>query len=87
MRWLIIFVILLTPAVAFGVPVCGPYEEIIRPINQFNERIWGTGIMDRDQVVELWVNRKTQTWTIIVSHRSGAACITEYGNKWIEPIR
>ena len=87
MRYLIVLFILLTPAIAFGAPICGPYERIILSLNQFNERMWGMGIMNREKVAELWVNRKTQTWTIIVSHRSGIACITEYGNKWIEPIR
>ncbi len=74
---------------------CGPYTAIAKQlIQKYKERPTVIGIIDRARHMQTWTTANGSTWTILIVHASGQACIVFAGqnlelipNEIGEPIR
>jgi hypothetical protein len=76
--------VLMPPATAGP---CGIREQIVKDITAtFREKRAAIGLLLTGDVLEVFVS-PAGTWTIVVSKRSGIACIVAAGEVWMqEPV-
>ncbi|KKK69637.1 hypothetical protein LCGC14_2932040 [marine sediment metagenome] len=73
---------------AAQVQQCGSRENIVQILEtRAQEKLTSVGFVDSKRVVEIFVNKNIQTWTIIGSSLTGdgdkISCILFYGKTWI----
>lgn len=64
--------------------VCLPHNEAVERLkNQYNERRAWVGIQhEPHSLVEVFVNPKDSTWTILITRSTGISCVTASGNAY-----
>jgi hypothetical protein len=63
---------------------CGPVDQVVEGLAKgWGEHVRGTGIVDPShQLMMLFVNDVTGTWTLIGLQPNGVACIGASGTNW-----
>ena len=54
-------------------------DELTR---RFGEARRGSGLTANDMLIEVWHNDKTGSWTILLRHPNGLACMIASGQAW-----
>lgn len=66
---------------------CGSRENIVKVLTQqAGETLIGVGLVNPKKAMEIFVNKETDTWTIIGSSLvdgKAQSCILYYGKSWI----
>ena len=73
---------------------CGPRERIVNALEQqAGEKLQSVGLVNPKQVIEVFVNKKADTWTILGSSLNPAgnkvSCVLFHGKTWMtfeEPV-
>lgn len=87
-RWLIgagACVVLAAGLVATGVraQVCVAREGLVRVLaERYGEHESGRGLTASGQLVELFRNPRTESWTLVLSDQSGRSCVLFAGGAW-----
>ena len=70
-------------AAAYAAGRCAPRDKIVKVLaSKFGEKPSAGGIVDSGRgIVELFVSDK-QTWTVLLTNRSGVSCILAAGDGW-----
>lgn len=64
---------------------CGVRETIIKNLARvYHEKSTALGIVNGENVVELFTSPGGKTWTIIVSEPSGRTCFVSSGSDWTQ---
>jgi hypothetical protein len=75
--------ILLLPLPAWSAPQCGPREQVLSVLaTKFNETRRSIGLAANAQVIEIFANAESGTWTITVSLPDGATCLVASGSNF-----
>jgi len=84
MRFIYIAVsILLTTPAAAQAPTCGERAAITaRLAAVFGESQQAAGIVGPIQVLEIWANIETGSWTALTSDHVGRSCLVATGEGW-----
>ena len=63
---------------------CGSRATIVALISGpvYDERRVGLGLDSRSQIVELFTNPSTGSFTIVITNTQGWSCIVRSGNSW-----
>jgi hypothetical protein len=62
--------------------ICAPRAEIVARLEQGQgARLAGSGLRDRETVVEVWAE-PSGDWVLVQSHANGQACILAMGEVW-----
>ena len=85
---LVLFPLLVFSSASIAQIMCGPREKIIEVLEQrAGEKLRNVGFVNPKRVVEIFVNEKTETWTILDSSLTEQgktmSCILFYGKPWI----
>jgi len=77
-----LLLILGTSVWAQGNQLCIPHEEAKKKLSDdFQEnRAWVGMLQNGEGLVELYVNRETNTWTILTTRTQGTSCIASAGS-------
>ena len=68
--------------------MCGPYEAIQNSLTIAHEIIVWNGKIGKDYKVEIWAKvTPPQSWTLLIRHESGMACIKAMGDGWEMPSK
>jgi len=74
-----------SPALAEGPiaeVICAPRAEIVARLEQAQDaHLAGTGLRDREAVMEIWAD-PAGDWTLVQSYANGQACILAMGQVW-----
>ena len=63
--------------------VCGRYLEITQGLShKYQEKIVGRGLTQAASAMEIYVNVDTGTWTVVIVHTTGIACVSAAGTDW-----
>lgn len=67
---------------------CGPRDNVVQMLEQrAGQKLRGVGFVNSKRVVEVFVNKETETWTIIgstlTSSGNASSCILLYGKTWL----
>ena len=63
--------------------MCASRERVVGMLaSNFRERPAAIGMVDRNAVVEIFVSREQDTWTIVASDPDGNSCIISAGEGW-----
>lgn len=66
---------------------CLPYDIGTIPLKQqFGETKKSWGLVNKD-LLELWVNEETGTWTIVLQTSDGMACYVASGDHWMPYLK
>src|SRR4030042_2066781 len=85
--------IVLAAATLFAVPAtaqapCGPTAAIHEFLTvQFGEVLQAVGISEGANLVEVWANLETRSWTLVMSSPDGVSCVFESGVEFISAPR
>ena len=64
-------------------PNCAPRDTITTQMaEKWGEVSQGGGLQSDNRIYEVWSNKKTSTWTIVVTHANGMTCVMATGNHW-----
>lgn len=59
---------------------CAPHDTLARfLIEQFGESVQEQGITEKGDMMQLWANQKTNSWTFMLTGPSGMACLMSSG--------
>lgn len=61
---------------------CAPTKALVEALTlRYDERLvaWGEGPGVSDNVMSLWVNQTSGTWSILVSRQNGTSCVLGTG--------
>lgn len=68
--------------------LCASRADIVKYLKEkHGETSIGMGLRVPSGITELWVNEKTETWSITVTYPSGQTCIVGLGNHWQETFK
>lgn len=63
--------------------VCAPREIVAQALGrEYGEAQVGAGLADGN-IIELWVNAETGTFTLLVTRPDGISCMVGAGDSWI----
>ena len=80
MRLAAALLIALLPAVAQAqVHPCSTYDKISAGLKAKYQERRRVSMVSRTQITEIWVNERTQTWTLLAVNVHGLACIRASG--------
>lgn len=78
-----VFWIFAAPVFAQTANQCGPRAAVVDDLERrFGESQQAAGIVSERQVLEVWSNTDTGTWTALVSDHIGGTCIVASGQSW-----
>ena len=73
--------LLLATHAALATPQCAPREQVLPVLQQkYAEVRQGIGLAGNTQVVEIFANAETGTWTITASRPDGLMCLVASGD-------
>lgn len=78
---------LASPAVAQ--PLCMGYPDLTTMLTtELSQSLASRGVMlhPGHGVAEVWVNKETRSWTLLVMGPSGVACVVSLGTDWETPL-
>ena len=65
--------------------LCAPRDKMTQMLRQqFQSQKMGAGIRDPESMMELWVDTKSEDWTLVMSYADGRACIVAMGESWMD---
>jgi len=68
---------------AFAQTYCAPRSKVVSQLaEKYGEVSHGAGLQSESALVEVWSSRKTGSWTIVVTHADGSACVLAAGKEW-----
>jgi hypothetical protein len=68
---------------AFAASQCGPRDQVVSVLGQkYSETRHGIGLNGPGQVMELYVNPTTGTWTILITLPAGETCLVASGEHY-----
>lgn len=77
------FLAMCSPAHAQQGAFCGPRERIVAQLtDRHGETRRAVGLQQNMQVMELYANDETGSWTIIVAMPTGVACLVSAGEEF-----
>lgn len=84
----LLFPLLMISSVSIAQTQCGPRDNIVQMLEQrAGQKLRGVGFVNPERVVEVFVNKETETWTIIgstlTSSGNASSCILFYGKTWL----
>lgn len=88
MRRLFLSVLLAIAIIVIAVPlfadiICAPREAFLQKLHDdYEEVVWGMGLIAEDGYLEVWVNRETGSWTIMITYTDGQSCVLATGEDW-----
>jgi len=90
----LLFPLLMISSVSIAQTQCGPRDNIVQMLEQrAGEKLKSVGFVNPKRVIEIFVNKETETWTIVGSTLTSsgdvASCILFYGKTWLtfeEPV-
>ena len=63
--------------------MCGERDQIVAALQaQFGETASDTALQETGNVVEVYRNRESGTWTILVTLPNGMTCLVAAGSAW-----
>lgn len=67
------------------VGVCFPRYVMLRRLGrQYDEKVIARGLSENDQIImEIWVNRRTDTWSITLTDTHGRSCLVLSGEHYL----
>ena len=81
MKFLAVFLLLCGPAYAQS--TCGDRASIVANLTtKFGEAHIGGGLQSATEMVEIWANARTKTFTILLTRVNGISCVVSGGNSW-----
>ena len=84
MKPLILALLIASPAVA---QQCGPSTVVKERLQtRFGEQSVGRGLRNAQAIFEVWANRESGTWTIILTMPNGTSCVMAAGTDWQDSI-
>ena len=91
---LVLFLLLIFSGTSIAQSQCGPRETIVEILeSRAGEKLKGVGLVNPKRAIEIFVNKKADTWTILGSSLTAdgntTSCILFYGKTWMsveEPI-
>jgi hypothetical protein len=71
---------------AFGAePMCGGRDEVLKRLaKEYSEQPVAMGLASNGNVIEVFSNRTSATWTILMTMPSGKTCLMAAGEAWQE---
>lgn len=80
MRYVVILCLFATATQAEPRPSCGPHDaQIAFLISEYGETVQASGVTYKREFMELMGNRKTDTWTLVLTTLDGIACFMTVG--------
>lgn len=85
---LVLFPLLVFSNIVIAQSQCGPREIIVEILeSRAGEKLKNVGFVNPKRVIEIFVNKKADTWTILGSSLtadgSTTSCILFYGKTWM----
>lgn len=73
--------LILATHAAFATPQCAPRDQILPVLQQkYGETRLGLGLAANVQIIEIFTNPETGTWTITASQPDGVMCLVASGD-------
>lgn len=86
MRYLLILAVAILPFPVLAQAVCGERGEVAGKLKEkYKEAPVSMGLSNSGSVVEVFAS-KTGTFTIVMTHPNGIACLMAAGENWEEAI-
>lgn len=65
--------------------VCSPRDVMLRKLGrQHGEKVIARGLSGDDQIImEIWVNKRTDTWSITITDTFGKSCLVLSGDHYL----
>lgn len=83
MKCLYIIILLMLPSTALA--DCLPYEMGTMPLKYGEvKEFWG---LADTNILELWINEETGTWTIVIQTPDGFVCPVAAGDHWMPYLK
>ena len=83
MKALLITALFILPIPAFASEACKPRAEIVEVVEKkFGEKRQSLALTPRQNILEVYANTSTGTWTILISKASGISCYISSGNAY-----
>lgn len=80
MKMITLLAALVAPALAYAQPSCGFRVDMAEALeSNWGESLIASGISGPDRLLELWGNHDTGSWTVMIVHPSGMACMVDSG--------
>ncbi|WP_424990620.1 hypothetical protein [Fluviibacterium sp. S390] len=71
------------PVHAQSPTACAPREVIARTLEKtYGEHLSAAGLQSETQLLEVWNDPVSGSWTIVVTEANGRACIVASGQHW-----
>lgn len=72
------------PTASHSAPKCGPRDMVVKNMkDSYGETQQYVGLTeDGSAVIEMYANRETGTWTLVVTGPTGKMCLVETGQKF-----
>lgn len=62
---------------------CANREQLVERLrSMYGEELSSGGLLNEGNLIEVWFNHKTGTWTILKTQTNGVACIVLSGDNW-----
>lgn len=82
-RILTILLAMASPAAAQMKQPCAPHDALAEQMTgRYGERLAHSGLTAGDNVLEIWANPDSGTWTALVLNAQNIACIVATGEFW-----
>lgn len=87
MRYLISLLVLIALPASAASPisevVCAPRDELAQTLtNQFGAERAGVGTRGPEAIMEVWTDRRSGDWTLVMTYTDGKSCIVAMGENW-----
>lgn len=82
MKLAILFAVILFPTMAMADQTtdCGDRDMVLLRLHErFSERLQAQGISDGDTIYEVFADKQSGTWTILVTDTNGETCLVAAG--------
>jgi len=83
-RAIILAALIALPTASHSAPKCGPRDEAVKILkDKYGETQQYVGLTeDGSAVIEMYANRETGTWTLVVTGPTGKMCLVETGQEF-----
>lgn len=86
MRFLVPLLLAASPAVAaspISEIVCAPRDEMATKLQrQFGAERAGMGMRGPEAIMEVWADKRSGDWTLVMTYTDGKSCIVAIGENW-----
>lgn len=75
-------VALIAAGTASAGPLCHPRERMVEALTDFGESRTAMGVRGPESVMEVWTDRETGSWSVVMTYADGRSCIVAAGEGW-----